>query len=451
MKIYEQSLYIPKENINCESPYTMIDDFKNYIWSDIDFNRVYYNKKILRFIISNSYNSEHKCDLLVAESSNNKFINNLFNINPSNAIKNIDNFNVVLLIPTGIDCEIGGHAGDANSVARLIAYSCDTLITHPNVVNASDINELPDNGLYVEGSVIHRLISGMIGLKRVRSNKILLIMEEHENEIFNNEIVNTVSAARTTGIDCDIYVLEKGMLEVKSYYNKDKPSGYINNINPLINVVNKYKNEYDAFAIITNTMLSPDMHINYFNDNKLRGCANPWGAVEAMLTHTISELCNIISAHAPMDENEQISKDIEKIGIVDPRKAAETYSATSLYCILKGLYKAPHITNNFESIMSSIEDSDITVKDISCMIIPYRCLGLTILIAMCQQIPIIAVKENTNLMDNHYPIFKDDRYNNLIVVDTYLEAVGAMQCLKEGISLESVKRPLQYTKILNRK
>ncbi len=68
-------------------------------------------------------------------------------------VENTDDFNVVMIVPTGIGAEIGGHAGDAAPTARLLAGACDTLITHPNVVNASDINELPENGLYVEGSV----------------------------------------------------------------------------------------------------------------------------------------------------------------------------------------------------------------------------------------------------------------------------------------------------------
>jgi len=33
--------------------------------------------------------------------------------------------NVVLIIPTGLGAEIGGHAGDANPVAKLIAKCCD--------------------------------------------------------------------------------------------------------------------------------------------------------------------------------------------------------------------------------------------------------------------------------------------------------------------------------------
>ena len=61
-------------------------------------------------------------------------------------------FNTVFIVPTGIGAEVGGHAGDATPAAQLLASCCDQLITHPNVVNASDINELPANALYVEGS-----------------------------------------------------------------------------------------------------------------------------------------------------------------------------------------------------------------------------------------------------------------------------------------------------------
>ena len=51
--------------------------------------------------------------------------------------ENTERFNAVLLVPTGIGASIGGHAGDATPVARLLGAVCDTLVTHPNVVNAS--------------------------------------------------------------------------------------------------------------------------------------------------------------------------------------------------------------------------------------------------------------------------------------------------------------------------
>ena len=53
--------------------------------------------------------------------------------------------------------------------AQLLASVCDTLITHPNVVNASDINEMPANSLYVEGGALCRMLMGTAGLQPVRS------------------------------------------------------------------------------------------------------------------------------------------------------------------------------------------------------------------------------------------------------------------------------------------
>ena len=58
-----------------------------------------------------------------------------------------DQFNVVFLVPTGIGAEIGGHAGDAGPAVQLIAQTCDTVVLHPNLVNASDVNEMPGNSL----------------------------------------------------------------------------------------------------------------------------------------------------------------------------------------------------------------------------------------------------------------------------------------------------------------
>src|SRR5512146_3158711 len=75
-------------------------------------------------------------------------------------------FTTVFVVPTGIGAAVGGHAGDATPAARLMAEVSDTLVTHPNVVNASDVNELPANALYVEGRVLAGLLVGSVGLAR---------------------------------------------------------------------------------------------------------------------------------------------------------------------------------------------------------------------------------------------------------------------------------------------
>ena len=74
------------------------------------------------------------------------------------------------------------------------------------------------------------------------------------------------------------------------------------------------------------------------------------------------------------------------------------------------------------------------------------CLGLPTIAALEQGIPVIAVRENRNLMRNdlsHLPWQK----RQFIPVDNYLEAVGVMNALKAGVALESVRRPIEGTKV----
>ena len=75
-------------------------------------------------------------------------------------------------------------------VARLLAEACDTLVTHPNVVNASDINEMSENCLYVEGSILSRLLMGTVGLERVRANRVLVVIDAHEDALFWNAAIS---------------------------------------------------------------------------------------------------------------------------------------------------------------------------------------------------------------------------------------------------------------------
>ena len=111
-------------------------------------------------------------------------------------------FNAVMLIPTGVDCAIGGHAGDATPAARLLASVCDNLVLHPNVVNASDINEQADNCLYTEGSLICRLMMGTIGLQKIRQNRVLLVTEERPDAPnVVDQTINCAEGARQQGAD----------------------------------------------------------------------------------------------------------------------------------------------------------------------------------------------------------------------------------------------------------
>ena len=149
--------------------------------------------------------------------------------------ENTEKFTTVLLIPTGIGAEIGGHCGDGNSIARLLATASDILITHPNVVNASDINEMTENTEYVEGSILSRFLLGRVGLQKVRSNKVLMLMDKHPESFFNEEIINAVSSARITlGMDCDVYEMDNLIKSTSQYSKSGRAVGEVDGLENLL-------------------------------------------------------------------------------------------------------------------------------------------------------------------------------------------------------------------------
>jgi hypothetical protein len=67
------------------------------------------------------------------------------------------------------------NSDNANLVTRALESFCDTLIIHPSVVNASDLNDLPENCLCLEASAVVHLLMADISIQPVRSNRVLTI------------------------------------------------------------------------------------------------------------------------------------------------------------------------------------------------------------------------------------------------------------------------------------
>ena len=135
-----------------------------------------------------------------------------------------------------------------------------------------------------------------------------------------------------------------------------------------------------------------EFHLGYFQAGG--EMINPWGGVEAMLTHALSSLLNVPTAHSPMFESQEIAN--LGPGVVDPRMAAEAVSMTFLQCILKGLQRSPRIV--VDPVVMH-RPGMITAENVHCLVIPDGCLGLPILAALEQGISVIAVRENKNAMN----------------------------------------------------
>lgn len=328
--------------------------------------------------------------------------------------------NVVFIVPTGIGAEIGGHCGDATPAARLIASVCDTLIVHPNVVNAADINEMTENMLYVEGSILDRFLEGEIGLETVHSNKILVAV----NQCIKKDIIHAISAARVT-IGADIEFMEFGYpLEMHALIINGKAGGRIVHLEEAISNAEDY--DWDVLVVNTPITASEDDIRDYMCKD---GGTNLWGGIEAQLSKAMSSKLNRPVIHAPVETSEQAELFRSFTGITDPRKAAETLSICSLHCCLIGAHAAPKI---------STKPSALWRDDIDFLVTPVNVIGKPHEACLRAGIPIIAVEENRTVLNDPMP-------DSVIVVRNYLEACGTISAKKAGVLVSTTQRPLERT------
>ena len=385
----------------------------------------------IRFAVAESNGGEWYCDMGV--HAGRPFPDSIFRFQ-DRLFEDASTFNVVMIVPTGIGSSVGGHAGDATPAATLLASVCDTLITHPNVLNASDIIQIPPNALYVEGSVVAQLMMGTVGLRRVRNNRLLVLIQSRADELFANAAINSVNAARASyGLNASIAMLDPRFRMVSEYAPSGVSGGRIEGIEYVYDLLDNKAGEYDAVAITSVIDLPRDLHENYYRLGD--EVVNPWGGIEAMLTHAVSLRYRIPAAHAPMLESRDISE--TDFGVVDPRMAAEVISLAFFQCVLRGLQQSPAVTSGSQPT----SDNEIRSTNVSCLVIPDGCVGLPTLAALFNGIPVIAVRGNTNLMRNDLDSLPW-RPSQLLRVENYLEAAGAVAALRAGVAPFSIVRPL---------
>lgn len=404
----------------------LIEDLETQVQSDLVPGHT-----PVRFAITDSRDSRWRCDVGVHVGE--PIGDSVFRFQRRSE-EDTSSFNVVMLVPTGIGAEIGGHAGDATPAATLLASVCDTLITHPNVFNAADMIQIPANALYVEGSVITRLMMGTVRLSRSRANRILVIIQRHEDHVFTDAAINAVNAARAYyGLQVsEVVTIDAGFRMVAEYSPSGVAAGRVDGLHHLWDVLDSRLGSFDSVAISSVIDAPIEFHRDYYDSEGQM--INPWGGVEAILTHGVSLKYGIPTAHAPMMESREIA-DLD-LGVVDPRMAAEVVSITFLQSVLKGLQQSPRITPGIAASHTSI-----AAESVSCLVIPDGCLGLPTLAAQRQGIPVIAVRENANIMHNDLGqlAWTDGQ---LITVDNYWEAVGVIVSLKNGWDPTSVRRPI---------
>ncbi len=329
------------------------------------------------------------------------------------------NLNGVFIIPTGLGCSLGGDAA-FNPGVKLIAACSQNLIVNPNAVNASDINELPENALYVEGSTINRFLEGSLNLRKVKTHNRILLAVNPPGTTVNINAMN--AGIWGLGAEVQMLVLDTPLI-MKATLNPDGTAGGTHSgIKELVKQVSGY--DYDALALHTPIECTVDVATRYW----VNGGVNPWGGIEATVSKLIAEQLNKPVAHAPsrfeQEATDPVVGDAAYANLIVKRSMApEIISNTYLFCVIKGLHRAPRLD-------LTLKYDTLRVTDIDFMVSPHGCWGPAHFSCFQAGIPVIIVKENRTCFSDG---FVYPQSGGIIFVNNYLEAAGVIMAMSGGV------------------
>ena len=356
-------------------------------------------------------------------------------------------FPTLFIVPTGIGCPIGGYAGDAIPSARLIAAASDCLITHPNVMNAASLYWNDQRIQYVEGYGLDRFAAGEIKLMPVLKQTIGLLLDKGLNQESRRRHLQVVDACRASlGLDIGSVITTDESLEVSLQRGESGSSwGTIRNPSSLLRAGEKLKDlGATAIAIVTKF---PDDDSESLNSYRKGIGVDALSGAEAVISHLLVSHLSIPCAHTPAVPILPINDHL------DPRAAGEELGYTFLPCVLVGLSRAPDMIFKNQEIKNSQINwikgaTPIGINDIGAVIVPDGALGGDAILSCIQKrIPLITVCNQgvLNITANALGLNKpDERKRKQLVFQAknYLEAAGIVLSLREGINLESLRRPL---------
>ncbi len=336
-------------------------------------------------------------------------------------------FNVLLLVPTGINAAIGGYAGDALPVARAISAIADNVITHPNVLNGASLYWSMQNVLYTEGYALDRMAKGDWGLRPVRSNRIGIILDrgmESDLELRHRQAI--AAAQATLGLNItDTLVTDQPLgVELRSG-DSGATWGTIANLDSLLRAAAKLIKVSHVEAIAVVARFPDDSDSAALQNYRQGKGVDALAGAEAVISHAIVREFAIPCAHAPALQPLALDPD------VSPRAAAEELGYTFLPCVLVGLSRAPKIITSRDRFRVD----DFTSENISAIITPYSACGGAGLLALNPHVPTIFVKENQTALN----VTPEILGLTGIQVENYWEAIGVLTALKAGINPLSLR------------
>lgn len=327
-----------------------------------------------------------------------------------------------LIIPTGIGAQIGGFAGDATPAAKLLAKASDLLITHPNVINAALLTDIPKNVVVLEGYLMDRFFANQILLRLNVKHKIAVVMDVSASNLDKEITENCLNAAK------NVY----GLDIIDEIFYTDKPvNANLDHLPEPEILMDACKNAVDAGATALAVIVKlPDPDDPKLLDKYKKGQGlDPIGAIEAKISHMVSRQFLVPSAHAPVFDSPY-----EHVGVVAPRVAAEYLGNTYLASVFKCLQHSPRIipsTGALKLLSSDYTDpaalnlkpsaEDLKVSHLSNLVVPYDCCNAVPMIeASNYEIQLLTVLNNQTVLDDPADFYAIPHR----VVNNYLEAAG---------------------------
>jgi hypothetical protein len=328
-----------------------------------------------------------------------------------------------MIVPTGIGARIGGYAADANPACKLLAKASDLLITHPNVVNGALLTDIPNNVVVVEGYFLDRFFANQIALRLGVKQKIAVVVDGAATQEERQLTQTCIDAARTVyGIDImpEIFYTDEAI--------NANDLRQIKNPDTLLKACDRARKS-GATALALLAVLDEDPQSQEAQSYAQGQGHDPIGSIEAKISHLVSQIFLLPSAHAPIVRSSEINP-----AKVDPKVAAEYLSDSFLASVFKCLQASPQIIpleSNYKVLTSGYTNpadlnlkrkaDDIIIHDLANLVVPYDCCnGVPMIEAWKHEIQLLCVRNNTTDLDDTADLFNIPHK----VMNSYLEAAG---------------------------
>lgn len=338
----------------------------------------------------------------------------------------------LLVIPTGIGCELGGYAGDGLPAARLLAAASGCLVTHPNVMNAASLYWSDRRIHYVEGWALDRFAAGELALAPRASQRVGVLLDagiEPELVLRHRQVIDACRAS--LGLPIGPVLSSELPLGVNLQLGSSGSSwGTIERPDVLLRAGEQLV-AAGATAIAVVARFPEDPESEALAAYRAGSGVDALAGAEAVISHLLVRHLGIPCAHAPA------LLPLPLDPALDPRAAAEELGHTFLPCVLVGLSRAPDLVPLVDSAMRGTAPM-LHAAQLGAVVAPAGALGGAAVLACAERgIPLISVA-NPCLLE----VTAEALGLAAIPASSYAEAAGMVLALREGIDPAALTRQL---------